>query len=99
MTNNDYEKAKQECWESSPYDMEQEAFNYVFNRAYQLGKEHAQPTNRLVNERLQVAAMAMQGLLANGIIRSIELVAKSAVSYADTLLTELNEGKNDTDSN
>ena len=40
-------------------------FNFAFDRAYQLGKSHAQPANGLANERLQVAAMAMQGLLSN----------------------------------
>ena len=46
-------------------------FEIIFNRAYQLGKAYTQPVNGLANERLQVAAMAMQGLLSNSTWMSI----------------------------
>ncbi len=94
---NDYEKAKQECWEkyASAFDIQgsipNEAFNWVFKRGYQLGKAHFQPANGLVNERLQVAAMAMQGILATGHSNSAGFIAEKAVRYADALLTELNK--------
>ena len=75
-------------------------FDFVFDRAYQLGKSHAHPANWLTNERLQVAAMAMQGLLSNmngfqlnnkDVAKSPENVAIASVLYADALLTELNK--------
>ena len=59
---------------------------------------------KLTNERLQVAAKAMQGLLSNeygfqfndkDVAKSPENVAEAAVMYADALLNELNKKNNE----
>ena len=113
---NDYEKAKQECWKkyASAFDIQgsipNEAFNWVFKQGYQLGTAHAQLANGLANERLQVAAMAMQGILSNAelsgalcklsqkthdVTKFYEGVADGAVRLADALLTELNKPKDE----
>lgn len=115
MINKDYEKAKQGCWNALYNDklryetqIEQvsrkEVFDYVFDRAYQLGKAHAeadrnaeilkthlQVEHYLSENRIQLAGMAMQGLVANGKLNSEEHIAKKAVAIADALLNELNE--------
>lgn len=122
---NDYERMKQECWNALYNDklryetqIEQvsrkEVFDYVFDRAFQLGKTHAakesyEPIKMPIVQlpepqfipsvRLQVAAMAMQGLVANGKLCSEEHIAKKAVAIADALLNELNKENNDTNSN
>ena len=112
---NDYKKAKSECWRllcdsCVIKGATRDCFNVIFERAYRLGKAHAQPANGLVNERLQVAAMAMQGALSNqsflnnvctGLTTAEEIysqVASVCVSYADALLTELNNQENETNS-
>ena len=102
---NDYEKAKSECWRllcdsCIIKGATSDCFHIIFDRAYQLGKAHAQPANGLANERLQVAAMAMQGLLASGdyTAAKIDRVMKLAVLYADALLTQLNKPTNETNS-
>ena len=98
---NDYEKAKQECWEKVPLIISpKNAFEFGFHSAWYHPKSPPQPANGLANERLQVAAMAMQGLLSNvngfkinnkDVDKSPENVASVAVLYADALLTELNK--------
>ena len=86
MDNNDYEKAKEDCWREWTYDARsgmslselaeaRRVFNFAFDRAYQLGKALAQPANGLVNERLQVAAIAMQGILASPSIMAATTVS------------------------
>ena len=102
---NDYEKAKSECWEKVPLIISpKNAFEFGFHSAWHHPKANAQPANGLVNERLQVAAMAMQGLLSNingfqlgnkDVPKSPENVAMAAVLYADALLTELNKPTNE----
>ena len=49
--------------------------------------------------RMMIAAMAMQGILANGQNNSAGFIAKKAVALADALINELNKENNDTDSN
>ena len=94
MDNNDYEKAKSECWEKVPLIISpKNAFEFGFHSAWHHPKAHAQPVNGLANERLQVAAMAMQGILASRQTGGWVSVAKRAVSYADELLTELTKEK------
>ena len=95
---NDYEKAKQECWEKVPLIISpKNAFEFGFHSAWHHPKG-------LVNERLQVAAMAMQGLLSNeygfqfndkDVAKSPENVAEAAVMFADALLNELNKKNNE----
>lgn len=120
MTNKDYEKAKQECWkeywssakcqfkgDAAKYVCE-DAFGFAFNRAYQLGKEHAeadrdaeilkthlQVEHYLGEKRIQLAGMAMQGFVANGKMNSEEYIAKKSVAIADALLNELNKENNE----
>ena len=101
MDYNEYEKGMDDCWDKYMEMLTQEidtrdlpnageVFEFVFERAYQLG---------MASQRLQVAAMAMQGLLSNehgfqfnnkDVAKSPENVASAAVLYADALLTELN---------
>ena len=110
---NNYEKAKEDCWREWTYDAStgmslselaeaRRVFNFAFDRAYQLGKAYTQPVNGLTNERLQVAAMAMQGILSNECLitmndervnKSPENVAIAAIKYADALLTKFNKEK------
>ena len=124
---NDYEKARQECWDKiveilpimtrKGLDKVWETFDSVLDRAYQLGMEHAEADRDaeilkthlrieryLGEKRLQVAAMAMQGLLATNAqfqedVKVVELttstIAKLSVGYADALLTELNKPKDE----
>lgn len=79
-------------------------FEIIFKRAYQLGKEHAESDrdaemlkthlkveHYLSEKRIQLAGMAMQGILANGQSNSAGFVAEKAVRFADALLNELNE--------
>lgn len=68
MDNNDYEKAKSECWEKVPLIISpKNAFEFGFHSAWHHPKAYTQPVNGLANERLQVAAMAMQGLLSSNV--------------------------------
>lgn len=97
---NDYEKTKSECWEKVPLIISpKNAFEFGFHSAWHHPKAHTQPANGLknglVNERLQVAAMAMQGILTTGQSNSAEFVAQKAVALADALINELNKENND----
>lgn len=119
MRTNDYEKAKSECWRLLCNSCiikgaTRDCFDTIFDRAYQLGKAHTQSANGFANERLQVAAMAMQGILSNSDLITDSLrvyerkygkytadlcvaVANVAVVCTDTLITEINKPKNETD--
>lgn len=117
MTNNDYEKAEKRSYKEYQTSElrkavaepnEWLAHKAGFMDGYELGRAHTQPANKLENERLQVAAMAMQGLLSNehgfqfnnkDVAKTPENVAEAAVMFADALLIELNKENNDTDSN
>ena len=101
---NDYEKAKQECFEKLPLIISpNNAFEFGFHSAWHIQEENYTGTKRLYehhsDERTMRAAMAMQGLLSSGdyTTAKIDRVMKLAVEYADALLTELNKPKNETD--
>ena len=130
---NDYEKAKQECWEQywasakvifkgdAAKTVCEDAFSNAFSNAYQLGKEqaeadrdaeilktHLRVERYLGEKRLQVAAMAMQGLLSNQqgfqidneeVPKSVENVAIAAVAYANALIEQLNRKEYDAEDN
>lgn len=75
-----------------------------FKDGYQLGKAHAEADRDaemlkthlkvehfLSEKRIQLAGMAMQGILANGQSNSAGFIAKKAVSLADALISQLNK--------
>lgn len=85
-----------------------------FRDGYQLGKAHAESDrgaeilkthlhdeSHLSEKRIQLAGMAMQGMLSYGQHNnSTKFLAKRAIEYADALLAELNkEDADDSDSN
>lgn len=99
MTDNDLLAAKQECWNAMcaeilrpemPIEMlsRREAFDFAFDYAYKLGMKQLE--NRLANERLQVAAMALPGIITmNGTsANQYQRAAQMAMNYADALLHE-----------
>lgn len=99
MTDNEYLAAKQECWNALyvkklRYETQieqvsrREVFDFAFDHAYKLGKEQLE--NRLANDRLQVAAMALPSVITmNGqSANQYQRAAQMALNYADTLLHE-----------
>lgn len=76
MTNNDI----------NDYEKAKEAYEPIKTPIVQFPEPQFIPS-----VRLQVAAMAMQGILANGQSNSAGFVAEKAVRFADALLNELNK--------
>lgn len=99
MTDNDLLAAKQECWNAMcaeilrpemPIEMlsRREVFDFAFDHAYKLGMK--QLKNKLANERLQVASMALPSVITmNGTsANQYQRAAQMALNYADALLHE-----------
>ncbi len=100
MDNNDYEKAKQECWDETieilpamPWGSlgnVREAFDFIFDTAYQLGKAHAVGTDS-PHERKMIAAMAMQGILASPSIMAATTVSLQTEAAKQGLVLQTKE--------
>lgn len=76
MTNNDI----------NDYEKAKESYEPIKTSIMQIPEPQFIPS-----VRLRVAAMAMQGFVANGKINSEEYIAQKSVAIADALLNELNE--------
>ena len=97
MDNKHYENAEKQSFKDYStselriqYDEPSEwlAHKTGFRDGYKFGLSQLQPSNELTNQRLQVAAMIVQGLLAGGMKKGV--VAR-AIELTDSLLTEINK--------